>query len=55
MAVCLLVAEKLGPTANIGRYSHDHMDKHVHRSKGEVLVPKCGWSLCGVSTGDMHI
>jgi hypothetical protein len=29
MAVCLLVAEKLGPTANIGRFSHDHMDKHV--------------------------
>jgi len=30
MAVCLLVAEKLGPAANIGRYLHDHMDKHVH-------------------------
>jgi hypothetical protein len=39
MAVCLLVAEKLGPAANIGRYSHYHMDKHVHRNKGEVLVP----------------
>jgi hypothetical protein len=21
---------KLGPAANIGRYSHDHMHKHVH-------------------------
>ncbi len=39
MAVCLLVVEKLDPTANIGRYSHDHMDMHVHLSKGEVLVP----------------
>jgi hypothetical protein len=32
-------SEKRGPTANIGRYFHEHMDKHVHRSKGEVLVP----------------
>jgi hypothetical protein len=39
MAVCLLIGEKLGPAANIGRYLRDHMDKHVHRSKGEVLLP----------------
>jgi len=30
VAACLLVAEKLGPAANIGRYSHDHMVKDVH-------------------------
>jgi hypothetical protein len=30
MVVYLLVVEKVGPTANIGKYLHDHMDKHVH-------------------------